>query len=88
MRIAAAFLLACALAACGRAGAYPASYKTNFLQSCQVAGSSESHCTCIWDRIEKEVPRAEFDALEQAMSHGASTPLKDRIGQFALQCPA
>ncbi len=88
MRIVAIAVLLCALAACGRAGAYPASYKTNFLQSCQVAGSSVSHCTCIWDRIEKEVPRAEFDALEQAMSHGGTTPLKQRIDAFALQCLA
>ncbi len=60
------------LAACGPANRYPDAYKLNFMQSCQLNGSSEAHCTCIWNRVEAEIPVADFEAADAALRAGAS----------------
>jgi hypothetical protein len=79
--------LAFFLSACGRPG-YPESTHHNFMSSCENNGSSEARCGCIWKRIEAEVPVAEFDAAEQALSAGQDHPLRARILGFAAQCQA
>lgn len=76
------------LAACGPANRYPDAYKLNFMQSCQLNGSSEAHCTCIWNRVEAEIPVADFEAADAALRAGASHPIAAQISAFDAACRA
>lgn len=74
------------LAACGRQG-YPPEYEFNFMQACEARSQVAGLCACTWDRIEAEVPPADFAALERlpAAERGAH-PLKLQIDEYALVC--
>lgn len=77
-----------AFAACGPANRYPSAYEENFTRSCRLGGSSEAHCTCIWDRIAAEVPVAEFEAADAALRAGLPHALSERVEGFAAACQA
>jgi hypothetical protein len=83
-----AFLLALGgLGSCGREAAYPPQYEFNFMQACEAQQPAAGVCACIWGRIEAEVPRAQFEALEQSPAASrAQDPLTLRIQEFALAC--
>lgn len=76
------------LAACGPSTRYPAEYKENFEQSCRLNGSSEAHCACMWDRVEAEIPVAEFEAADAALRAGQPHPIATRIEAFDAACRA
>ena len=80
---------ALALAACG-AGAerYPDSYRTNFVQACQMNGSSEAHCQCVWAKVESDVPVSEFVAADAALQAGQEHPVREQILAFHEACQA
>lgn len=87
MRVAMA-LAALVLAGCGQAAReYPADFEFNFMRACQAQGAAAALCTCAWDRIEANVPPAEFSALEalpgpQREAH----PLTAQINGYVLAC--
>lgn len=80
--------LSLALAACGRATSYPASYEPNFMNACQVEGGSAELCGCVWEKIESGIPLEEFQAMETAIQSGAPHPLTERILQYREECRA
>lgn len=89
--IAAAVLLAC-LGACGAPpvpATYSPEYEQNFMVACESQSSIEGLCACTWDRIEAEVPRADFDALERlAGAQREEAPLARQIERYAASCAA
>ncbi len=80
-----------ALAACGRAErGYTPEHQRNFTLGC-AAGSAEAEalCACIWEKIEAEVPRPDFESLDHApRAERAAHPVAQRISAFAAQCRA
>lgn len=85
-----AVFAALVLCACGAPQAnYPPHYEMNFMQACEARQSRPGLCACVWERIEAEVPRAEFDALEALpVTAREAHPLTARIEGFALACNA
>lgn len=81
-----AFLLM--LAACGRIEQnYPFGYERNFLTACDAQNPGQGVCACIWEKIETEVPRQDFEALERVpAAMRESQPLTRQIENFALMC--
>lgn len=78
-----------ALGACG-AGAerYPESYKTNFVQACQMNGSTGAHCLCVWEKVESEIPVSEFVAADATLQGGGEHPIRQQILGFHAACTA
>jgi len=85
-------LAALALAACGEQPStttYTPDYAFGFTQSCTTSSGSRELCTCIWGKIEANVPRADFDALERATpAERANHPLSRQIEGYAVECAA
>lgn len=77
-----------ALAGCERAGAFPPQYRTAFLSSCQVQGESEAHCACVFDKVEQNISREDFEALDRAAQMGEAHPLASRIAEYSAECRA
>lgn len=80
-----------ALAACGPQAepAYTPEYSFGFTQSCTAQSGSRELCTCIWGKIEANVPRADFDALERTPAAERSAhPLSRQIEGYAVECAA
>src|SRR5262245_35792334 len=77
------------LAACGRPEArYPPEYEINFMNACEVHGSSQARCACIWDKIEAHVDPNAFAALEQLpTSERNAHPLMHQIQGYWEACP-
>jgi len=92
MRLSAMILCAgIVAAACGPASdsAYPPAYELNFMRACEAQGPAAGVCPCTWERIEAEVPRADFEALERATpAERAADPLTARIEAYARACGA
>lgn len=81
------------LAACGPQPStfeYTPDYAYGFTQSCAAqGGASRELCTCIWGKIEANVPRADFDALERlSAAERSAHPLSRQIEGYALECAA
>ena len=88
-----------ALSACGQVPAsYPPGAELAFQQSCQASARSSAgagveqsvlvgYCTCVWGRIQAEIPYSEFQAYEQ-MSPGErpSSATQQKFVEFAASC--
>lgn len=81
-------ILALGLGACSRPEAgYPPQYELNFMRACQAAGTSTAVCACTWEKIEAEVPRAEFDRFERLpAAERSASPVQRQIEGYALAC--
>lgn len=88
MKLVAASTIAFALAACGQAERYPDSYKANFVQACQMNGSTGAHCLCVWGKVESEIPVSEFVAADAALQAGQEHPIRAQILGFHEACRA
>ena len=80
-----------ALAACGPQAepGYTPEYAFGFTQSCTAQSGSHELCSCIWEKIEANVSRADFDALERMTpAEREAHPLNARIQGYALECAA
>lgn len=86
------FLAACAvvLSACGQQTApetLPPEFELNYMQACRAAGQTVAHCSCIWDKIEADVPASEFVAFEGLpAAERAAHPLVQQLERYALEC--
>lgn len=83
-----AFLM---LAACGPQAqpGYTPEYSFGFTQSCTAQGAPRELCTCIWSKIEANVSRADFDALERmSVAERGDHPLSRQIEGYAVECAA
>jgi hypothetical protein len=79
-----------ALAACGQSAPapYPPEYELNFMRACQVRQTT-AQCSCIWGKIETDVPVADFIEVERLpASERASHPITGQVERFALECAA
>lgn len=79
------------LAACGQSApaTYPPQYELNFMRACQAQGATTAVCGCIWERIETEVPPADFAAFERlSAAEQTGHAMQQQIEQFALSCAA
>ena len=88
MRLWAVLIAAAALTACQQQPAgYTPEYRLNFVRACEAQRPPAGICQCTWERIETEIPRADFDALERmpAAQRDAS-PIQARIRDLALEC--
>lgn len=84
-------ILLVALAACGPQAepGYTPEYSFGFTQSCAAQSGSRELCTCIWEKIEANVPRSEFDALERlSPADRATHPMSRQIEGYAIECAA
>lgn len=88
MKLAAILSLAFALAACGQAERYPDQYEVNFVQACQMNGSTSAHCLCVWGKVESEIPVSEFVAADAALQAGQEHPIRAQILGFHEACRA
>lgn len=87
MRYLLATALTLALAACGQpSNAYPETYETNFVQACQMNGSTSAHCLCVWGKVEAEIPVSEFVAADAALQAGGEHPIRQQILGFHEAC--
>ncbi len=80
-----------ALAACGPQAdpGYTPEYSFGFTQSCTASSGSHELCACIWDKIEANVSRADFDALERMTpAEREAHPLNAQIQGYAVECAA
>jgi hypothetical protein len=77
-----------ALAACGKASqGYPPDYEFNFTRACATQGAGAAYCACTWDKIEANIPAADFAAFERLPAAGrASHPLQAQISRYANDC--
>lgn len=79
-----------ALAACGQpATGYTEQHSFGFMQGCTAQGMAREMCGCIWGKIEANISRADFDALERmnAAERGGH-PLSRQIEGYAVECAA
>lgn len=79
------------LAACGQSQkGYTEQYRFGVVSSCmQQPGATAAICNCYWDRIEAELPRAEFDAYERMTpAQRDAAPLKARLASYGHACAA
>ncbi|MEZ5995009.1 MAG: hypothetical protein R3C25_04585 [Hyphomonadaceae bacterium] len=87
-----ALILAVSLGVCERRAAeegFSPDYRLNFVNACQAQGSGPEMCACAWDRIEAEVSRRDFDALERLPGpQRDADPLTARINQYVQACAA
>jgi len=85
-------LVALALAACGQqpsTAEYTPQHAFGFTESCTAQSGSRELCACIWGKVEANVPRADFDALERLpAAQRTDHPLSRRIEGFAVECAA
>ena len=84
-------LVVLALAACGPQAepGYTPEYSFGFTQSCTARSGSHELCTCIWEKIEANVSRADFDALERMTPAEREVhPLNAQIQGYAVECAA
>ncbi|MGE3931160.1 MAG: hypothetical protein AB7G05_13435 [Hyphomonadaceae bacterium] len=79
---------AATLVSCGRASTYPPEYRAAFMSSCQVQGESQTHCACVLERLEQEIPAEEFAAADQVVQSGLSHPVAERIVALSAECRA
>jgi hypothetical protein len=81
-----------ALAACGQPAApptYPPTTEINFMRACEAHSTVPGLCACVWDKIEANVPPADFTALEAMPgAEREAHPLKRQIDGYALSCGA
>lgn len=85
-------IAAVALSACGQredAKAYPPGYEIQFMQGCESQSDSRALCACIWDKIEAEVPAADFAALDRMPGpQREAHPLMTQINNYSFACAA
>jgi hypothetical protein len=85
-------LVALALAACGQqpsTAEYTPQHAFGFTESCTAQSGSRELCTCIWGKVEANVPRADFDALERMpAAERTDHPLSRQIEGYAVECAA
>lgn len=89
MRTAYVSIVVLALAACGQpeATTYPPQYELNFMRSCQAQGAPIGFCSCSWEKIEREIPPADFAAFERLPASEQEThPLRAKIQAYAGEC--
>ena len=82
-------LLVLALGACTppAPATFPPGTEMTFMSACQRQGAPEGYCSCVWDRIEAEVPPGEFVALERLSGpEREAHPLTRQIAGYALAC--
>lgn len=81
-----------AVAACGprpSSAEYTPEYAFGFTQSCTAQSGSRDLCGCIWGKIEANVARADFDALERmSAAERTNHPLSRQIEGYAVECAA
>lgn len=82
--------LTLALSACGRPDAgFPPQYELNFMRACEAQHPVTGVCACTWAKIESEISRADFDALERlSAAERPTAPLQQQIQGYALACAA
>jgi hypothetical protein len=79
------------LAACGQPASvgYPPEIQLNFRNACDAQSPPAGLCSCVWRRIEADVPPAELIALERLpINERAGHPLTEQIAGFTLACHA
>jgi hypothetical protein len=79
-----------ALAACTpQPAAYAPDVERNFVTACEAQGSAGALCTCVWDRIETEIPPGDFTALERLPGPQRDAhPLTAQIAGYVEACNA
>ena len=96
-----AIVVLLSLAACGQTSApttYPPAAELAFQRSCQASARRAAgpgveqaalvgYCTCVWGRIQTEIPYSEFEAYER-MSPGErpSSATQQKFVEFAASC--
>jgi hypothetical protein len=82
--------VAVALGACGKVDdSYPHGHELNFTRACEAQGAPATLCACVWDKIEAEIPRRDFEALERLpITERTAHPLQRQIAGYALACAA
>jgi hypothetical protein len=81
--------LVAALVSCGQPepNTYPPQYELNFMRACQAQGPVGDVCSCTWEKIQREIPPAEFAAFERLpASEQVGHPLYGQIERFAIGC--
>jgi hypothetical protein len=83
-------LAALSLTACApQAPAYPDHYEFGFMQACEAQGPIEGLCACVWEEIEANIARSDFDALERMSPEDrAASPLQRQIEGYVRECAA
>ena len=85
-------LAALALAACGQqpsTAEYTPQHAFGFTESCTAQSGSRELCACIWGKVEANVPRADFDALERLpAAERDAHALTRQIEGYAVNCAA
>jgi hypothetical protein len=82
--------IAVGLGACApQAPAYPDHYEFGFMQACEAQGPVEGACACVWEKIEANIARSDFDALERmSAEERAVSPLQQQITGYVSECAA
>lgn len=77
-----------ALAACTQQPVgYAPGVEMTFMSSCQAQGSSAALCSCVWDRIEADVPPNDFAALERLPGpEREAHPIMAQIRGYSESC--
>ena len=67
--------------------AYPQSVATEFVRSCQAAGSEAKFCACVFDKVQNKYSFEEFSIIEAKIRAG--TPPEEFVeftGRARAQC--
>lgn len=82
--------VALAFAACGQPETgYTEQHSFGFMQGCTAQGMSREMCGCVWGKIEANISRADFDALERmTVAQRDGHPLSGQIEGYAMECAA
>lgn len=66
---------------------YTPDFERNFVSACEAQGASQALCSCTWDRIETDVPPADFMALERMPGpQREDHPLTAQINGYKEAC--
>lgn len=79
---------ALAFGACGANTTYAPEEEEAFVTSCVQSGGAAAMCACTWDRIEAEIPRADYVAFERDLQDGRPNSMRDRLIAMGEECLA
>lgn len=66
---------------------YSPDVEINFMRACESRSQTPGLCACVWDKIEAEVPPADFTALEMMSGQQrAAHPLTEQINNYSYAC--
>ena len=82
--------VALSLCACGgddSSDGYSADLRARFIVDCVAQGTPQDQCSCLYDKLEEEIPFERYEKLDESIRSGSSEIPTD-VADLAAACAA